>query len=347
MRCTAMLDRVSEKQAPGRLVFLDDSAPGITRRLLRGKWAYFDPEGKRIKDPEEIARLNRIALPPAYQNAWYAPRSDAHLLAVGFDARGRKQYRYHPDYRQEREARKFELCAPFGRALPNLRARVAEDLAGRSLTRERAIASVISLLDTGEIRIGNETYVRENKSYGATTLRNRHARIEGRLLRLRFRGKSGKMHEIACSDAALVRCVRRMQDLPGQHLFQYIDTDGSIVPVDSEDVNLYLRETMGQEFTARNFRTWAASAMAFGMLVENPNMPLKAMLEAVSARLGNTPAIVRKSYIHPAVTAAAKGEAPIAELPAQLPRKTQWLSRVERGLIDFLETPRAIAAVAA
>lgn len=328
-----------------RLHFVDDSTPGITRKLLRGKWTYFAPDGQLIRDKAEIARLNHIALPPAYRNAWFAPRADAHLQAIGYDARGRKQYRYHPAWRQEREARKFELCASFGRALPRIRARVAQDLTSRSLTRERAIASVVALLDTGEIRVGNECYARENKSYGATTLRNRHARIEGRLLRLRFRGKSGKLQEIACTDAALVRCLRGMQDLPGQRLFQYVDTDGVAVPVDSEDVNLYLRETMGEEFTARNFRTWTASALAFGLLVENPDIALKAILEAVSERLGNTPAIVRKSYIHPAVTAAAKGEAPIAELPPVLPRKTQWLSRVERGLIDFLETPRAMAAV--
>jgi DNA topoisomerase-1 len=335
----------SHRQPLGGLIFIDDSTPGITRKLLRGKWAYFAPDGARITDPEEVTRLNRIALPPAYRDAWYAPRADAHLLAVGFDARGRKQYRYHPDYRQERETRKFELCAPFGRALPKLRARVAEDLALRKLTRERAIASVLALLDTGSIRIGNEIYARENKSFGATTLRNRHARIEGRKLRLRFRGKSGKMQEIACSDSALVRCVRKMQDLPGQRLFQYVDSDGDVEPVDSEDVNLYLRETMGQEFTARNFRTWAASALAFGLLVERPNIPLKELLQEVSDHLGNTPSIARKSYVHPAVIAAAKGEAPIAELPERLPRKTQWLSRVERGLIDFLETPRAVAAL--
>jgi DNA topoisomerase I len=343
-RLTGMLDRVSQSP-PARLTFVDDSGPGIARRQLRGKWAYFAPDGSRISDADEIARLNRIALPPAYRDAWYAPRPDAHLLAVGFDARGRKQYRYHPDFRQEREARKFELCAPFGRALPGLRARIAKDLTLRRLSRERALASVLALLDTGAIRVGNECYVRDNKSYGATTLRNRHARIEGRLLRLRFRGKSGKLQEIACTDTALVRCVRKMQDLPGQRLFQYIGEDGSVVPVDSADVNEYLRETMGQEFTARNFRTWHASALAFGLLVDSPDVPLKTMLSEVSQRLGNTPAIVRKSYIHPAITAAAKGEAPIAELPERLPRKTRWLSRVERGLIDFLETPRALAAV--
>jgi DNA topoisomerase-1 len=327
------------------LIFLDDTTPGITRRLLRGKWAYYTPDGKRIREEAEIARLNRVALPPAYQDAWYAPCADAHLLAVGVDARGRKQYRYHPDYRHEREERKFELCAPFGRALPRLRARVADDLAARNLTRERVIASVIALLDTGEIRVGNECYVRANKSYGATTLRNRHVRIEGRLLRLRFRGKSGRLRDLACSDTALVRCVQRMQDLPGQRLFQYVDQDGGVVPVDSGDVNAYLRETMGEEFTARNFRTWAASALAFGLLAENCDIPLKAMLEAIADRLGNTPAIARRSYIHPALIAAARGEASIAELPVHLPRKSKWLSRVERGLIDFLESPRALAAL--
>jgi DNA topoisomerase-1 len=339
-----MLDTVSRSPA-ARLIFLDDGEPGITRRLLRGKWAYFDPSGARIKDPEEVTRLNRIALPPAYRDAWFAPAPQAHLQAVGYDARGRKQYRYHPDFRQERETRKFELCARFGRALPKLRARVARDLETGRLTRERAIASVIALLDTRAIRVGNECYARENNSFGATTLRNRHARIEGRQLRLRFRGKSGKMHEIACRDSALVRCVRKMQDLPGQRLFQYVDPEGAIVPVGSDDVNLYVRETMGDEFTARNFRTWAASALAFGLLAESPDLPLKVLLETVSQHLGNTPAIVRKSYIHPAVTAAARGEAPIADLPRQLPRKTQWLSRAERGLIDFLETKRAIAAL--
>lgn len=328
-----------------RLYFLDDSTPGISRRLVRGRWAYFAPDGSRIREEEEIARLNRIALPPAYRDAWFAPRADAHLQAVGFDARGRKQYRYHPAYRQERETRKFALCAPFGRALPKLRARVDDDLSARTLTRERAIASVIALLDTGEIRIGNECYVRENGSYGATTLRGRHAKIEGRRLRLRFRGKSGKMREIACSHAALVRCVRRMQDLPGQRLFQYVDADGGVVPVGSEDVNLYLRETMGEEFTARNFRTWAASVLAFELLAAGPDLSLRALLETVSARLGNTPAIVRKSYIHPAVLAAASGEAPIAEIPPHMPRRSRWLSRGERGLIDFLDTPRAIAAL--
>ena len=319
------------------LVFVDDGAPGISRRRLRGKWAYFAPDGARVTDRDEIDRLNRIALPPAYSNAWFAPDPRGHLQAVGYDAKGRKQYRYHPDFRLEREARKFELCAAFGRRLPALRKRVSEDLASRGLTRERAIASVVALLDTGEIRVGNECYAKVNKSFGATTLRRRHATLKGRTLLLRFRGKSGQLREIACSDSALIRCVRRMQDLRGQHLFQYLDEDGSPTPINSCDVNDYLHETMGEEFTARNFRTWSASALAFGLLRENPDIPIGAMMEEVARRLGNTPAIARKSYVHPAVIAATKAEGRKRALPARLPRKTRWMTAAERGLVDFLE----------
>lgn len=330
-----------------RLKFADDTLPGITRKAMRGgKWAYLDADGARITDRAKIDRLNAIALPPAYADCWFSPDPGVHLLATGYDARGRKQYRYHPDWRESREAMKFELCPRFGEALPDLRARVADDLSGRRLGRERAIASVVALLDTGAIRVGNECYARTNKSFGATTLRNRHATIKGGTLRLRFKGKSGKLQEIACDDPALVRCVRRMQDLPGQHLFQYLDEEGGAVPVHSHDVNEYLAETMGvtpggEHFTAKHFRTWAASAFAFGRLCEEPSISLKALTTEVSERLGNTPTIARKSYIHPAVIAAVKGgpEAPV--LPAKLPRSTEWLSREERGLIDFLE---AVAA---
>lgn len=321
-----------------QLSFVDDSEPGITRRKVRGdKWAFFLPDGTRITDREEIDRLNRIALPPAYEKCWYCARPDGHLLAFGYDTRGRKQYRYHPSWREEREASKFALCAQFGRRLPKLRARVAEDLASRNLSRERAIASVVALLDTGAIRIGNEQYAKQNKSFGATTLRNRHAKIERGTLRLKFRGKSGKQHEIDCDDPALVRCVRKMQDLPGQHLFQYVDEDGTPTPVHSHDVNEYLHETMGGAFTAKHFRTWAASAFAFGRLCEEPALTLKALTTEVSERLGNTPTIARKSYIHPAVIAVVKGGEGAPVMPEKLPRSTEWLSREERGLIDFLE----------
>jgi DNA topoisomerase-1 len=325
-----------------RLKFADDTLPGITRKPVRGgatgnKWAYFGADAARITDRDEIDRLNRIALPPAYANCWFSPDPQVHLLATGYDARGRKQYRYHPDWRESREAMKFELCPPFGQALPELRARVAADLAGRKLGRERAIASVVALLDTGAIRVGNECYAKANKSFGATTLRNRHAKIERGTLRLRFKGKSGKLQEIACDDPALVRCVRKMQDLPGQHLFQYLDEEGEAVPVHSHDVNEYLAETMGEGFTAKHFRTWAASTLAFAMLFDQPGVSLRTLLDEVSQCLGNTPAIARKSYVHPAVIAAAKGDAGAPRLPEALPRSTRWMTREERGLLKFLE----------
>lgn len=326
-----------------RLKFADDTVPGITRKQVRGnKWAYFDGEGERIKERGEIDRLNAIALPPAYEKCWFSPDPNVHLLAIGYDARGRKQYRYHPDWRESREAMKFDLCLHFGEALPALRKRVAADLSTRKLGRDRAIASVVALLDTGAIRVGNECYARTNKSFGATTLRGRHAKIERGTLRLRFKGKSGKLQEIACDDAALVRCVRKMQDLPGQHLFQYLDEDGGAVPVHSHDVNEYLAETMGcgpggEGFTAKHFRTWAASTLGFSLLHEEPGLSLKALLEEVAQRLGNTPAIARKSYVHPAVIAAAKGDAGARKLPEHLPRSTQWMTREERGLLKFLE----------
>ncbi|PEQ13878.1 DNA topoisomerase [Novosphingobium sp. PC22D] len=332
-----------------KLHYVDDDLAGITRRKVRGgKWAYFTPEGARITDRDEIDRLNAIALPPAYENCWFAPRADAHLLAYGYDAAGRKQYRYHPDYRSEREALKFDLCPRFGQSLPTLRKRVAEDLAGRGLTADRAIASVVSLLDTGAIRIGNECYARTNKSFGATTLRTRHASITRKLLRLRFKGKSGKLQEIDCDDPALVRCVRRMQELPGQHLFQYLDEDGMPTPVHSHDVNAYLHETMGEDFTAKDFRTWAASAIAFGMVWQDRDITLKALMAEVSDKLGNTPAIARKSYVHPDVVAAVKGlDGEQRILPERLPRKTRWLSREERGLLAFLESEEGEAVLAA
>lgn len=322
-----------------RLKFADDSLPGITRRRVRGtKWAYYDAQGDRITDREEIDRLNAIALPPAYENCWFSPDPHVHLLATGYDARGRKQYRYHPSWREQREAMKFDRCVRFGEALPAVRARVTADLKGRTLGRERAIASIVALLDTGAIRIGNEAYAKANKSFGATTLRGRHARIERGHLRLRFKGKSGRLHEIDCADPRLVRCVRRMQDLPGQHLFQYLGEHGEPVPVHSHDVNDYLAETMGEGFTAKHFRTWAASTLAFARLWREPGVSLRALLEEVSDRLGNTPAIVRKSYVHPLVIAAARREPGVPPFPERLPRRTRWLSREERGLLAFLES---------
>lgn len=322
-----------------KLIFVDDSLPGITRRRAGSGWAYFDAKGKRITDPEERVRLNAIALPPAYRDAWFCPAANGHILAIGYDDRGRKQYRYHPDFRAARETEKFEGCASFGRLLPLVRKRVDQDLAGNALSRERIVASVVRLLDLGAIRVGNECYSKANRSYGATTLRQRHAEVTGKTLKLRFKAKSGVLRELSLTDGHLARLVRRMQDLPGQHLFQYVDADQEYHPVTSSDVNEYLAETMGERFTAKSFRTWHASVMAFDIL-ENAEgqVSIKQLTAEVAAHLGNTPAVTRKSYIHPLLFDLADRQAKWRET-LKLPRATQWLSREERGLIELLEGP--------
>lgn len=333
------------------LVFVDDREPGVTRKRGGRGWAYFDAGGARITDRDEIERLNAIALPPAYRDAWFCPQANGHLLATGIDARGRKQYRYHPRFRTVRDCAKFDGLAGFGGALPDLRRRVERDLAQRGLTRARAVASVVRLLDAAGIRVGNEAYVEANKSFGATTLRMRHVELKGQVLRLRFRAKSGKVQEARLSDRALARFVRAMQDLPGQHLFQFLDAEGAPCPVGSSDVNAYIHEAMGEDFTAKHFRTWTASVAAFELLAEaDPPAPMRDLLDAVSQRLGNTPAIARKSYIHPALLALAGDKAALAAFRAslRLPRRTRWLSRHERGLIAYLqaapETAKLLAA---
>lgn len=333
------------------LRFCDDRTPGITRRRMkrgdREFWAYFNAAGQRITDRAEIDRLNAIALPPAYDQAWFCPDPGGHLLATGIDAKGRKQYRYHPLFRASREGEKFDATARFGALLPRVRKAVEQALANRRLCRERAIASVVRLLDTGAIRVGNEAYAKANRSFGATTLRMRHARLEGGALRLRFRAKSGKLRDMRVTDRSLASFVRRMQDLPGQHLFQYLDDAGSPCPVTSTDVNEWLRETMGDDFTAKHFRTWHASRIAFALLAEaRGKVSLKALTTEVSERLGNTPAIARKSYIHPAVIALVERQEEW-RAALRLPRATRWLSRHERGLIALLESAPAASELLA
>ena len=322
---------------PPRIVYVDTDLPGITRRRAGKGWNYSDPKGQRIADRAEIDRLNAIALPPAYRDAWYCPAGNGHILATGIDERGRKQYRYHPDFRSWRESEKFDACLAFGKLLPLLRRQVAEDMGLRGLGKRRAVASLVRLLDLGCLRIGNECYARENKSFGATTLRRRHVEVVGERLQLRFRAKSGKERELEITDRRLARYVRSLQDLRGQRLFRYVDDDGSAHPVSSCDVNDYLREIMGADFTAKNFRTWHASEIAFEALVNAAGqVPISALAETVSERLGNTPAIARKSYIHPAVIARVEGQEEW-RAGVLLPRATRWLSREERGLLALLE----------
>ena len=324
------------------LEYVDDSGPGITRKKLAHGWAYYDPDGKRITDRDEIDRLNRIALPPAYTDAWFCPKDCGHLLATGIDARGRKQYRYNPEFRTRQEAEKFDRTAEFGRLLPKARKRVATDLSRRTLSRERVVASVVRLLDLGAIRVGNESYAKSNKSFGATTLRRRHAKVSGGKLKLRFKAKSGQLREATIGDARLATLVRKMQDLPGQHLFQYINGDGNAHPVGSHDVNEYLGEAMGEHFTAKNFRTWHASVLALRLLAEAERpLTIKELTAEVGAHLGNTPAMARRSYIHPAVIALVDRQQKW-RARLKLPRDGKWLDRYERALIRLLEkSPRA------
>ena len=322
-----------------KLVYVDDSLPGITRRGAGKGWAYYDPAGELIRDSAERERLNAIALPPAYRDAWFCPAPNGHILATGYDEAGRKQYRYHPDFRIMREGAKYDACAAFGKLLPLVRKRVDEDLCAPRVTRERALAATVRLLDLAAIRIGNERYARTNDSYGATTLRRDHAEVGKQRIELHFHGKGGKEQDLTLDDARLARAVRRMQDLAGadDHLFRYEEDDGTVRPVTSAEVNDYLREAMGEDFSAKHFRTFHASVLAFEKLAGGKGaVQVSEMLDHVAAHLGNTPAVARSSYIHPAVIERIDGQEQWRE-GLVLPRETKWLSRAERGLIDLLE----------
>jgi DNA topoisomerase-1 len=323
---------------PTKIIYCDDSMPGITRSKVRNGWAYHDAKGNRITDRDEIDRLNAVGLPPAYRDAWYCPKPNGHIQAVGWDEKGRKQYRYHPDFREAQEAAKYEKCAEFGHALPKLRKKVEADLASRGLSKARAVAAVVRLLDGGHIRVGNEAYAEANESFGATTLRKRHGKVSGAKLKLQYKGKSGKLRNLTVTDRSLVATVRKMQDLDEQHLFAWVDDAGVAHPVTSTDVNDYIKAATGTDFTAKNFRTFAASVCAFEALATaEADLSLKSMLEPVVSRLGNTHAIARKSYVHPSLIALVKKGQSAFRKAVKLPRSKQHLSRSERGLIAFLE----------
>src|SRR5688572_24806181 len=240
------------------LRYVSDTAPGIRRRRAGRGFVYMRPGGRRVRDAREIARIRAIAIPPAWSDVWICPHPNGHILATGRDAKGRKQYRYHPRWRTVRDGAKFESLVPFGEALPELRRTVRDDLKREGLPKERVVATVVALLDSCFARIGNEEYARDNGSFGLTTLRSRHAKIDQSGLRLRYRGKGGKQHETVVEDPRIVRIVRKCQDLPGQDLFQYLD-DGEPSSIGSSDVNDYLRAVTGAEFSAKDFRTWAGT----------------------------------------------------------------------------------------
>ena len=321
------------------LRFTDLAGPGITRKRSGRAWAYFDTQGKRITDRAEIDRLNAIGLPPAYEQAWFCPHADGHIQAIGTDARGRRQYRYHADFRAAQEAGKYEGCLDFGKALPKIRRQVDQDMKRRDLDKRRVVAAVVRLLDQEKVRVGNRQYARDNKSFGATTLMSRHIkRRQGRLM-MRFTGKHGIVHELSLTDRRLARVVKRCQELPGQMLFQYVNGDGEPQPVSSADVNEYIREASGGEFTAKHFRTWGASVIAFEQLLEkeeDKRISVTTMVEPAAEALGNTLAMARKSYVHPALIEAAKASPrdPLGGMDRPRPRK--WLTSAEVGFLQFL-----------
>jgi DNA topoisomerase-1 len=297
---------------PARLHYADDSAPGIRRRGGPAGVSYVGPGGRPIRDAATLERIRKLAIPPAYEDVWICPDPRGHIQATGRDARGRKQYRYHPDWRTARDETKYARMAAFGRALPAVRARVDADLQRPGLPREKVLAAVVRLLELTLIRVGNDEYSRTNKSFGLTTLRDRHVKFEGAQVRFTFRGKSGVQHQTSLRDRRLARIVRACQEIPGQRLFQYYDEAGEHRGIESADVNAYLREASGQDFTAKDFRTWAgtiaaAKALALQPAPETEREAKEATalcVKATAGLLGNTPAVCRKAYIHPEVLTA-------------------------------------------
>jgi DNA topoisomerase I len=291
------------------LRYVSDEQPGYTRKAKGSDFEYVDTEGKRIRDETRLLRIRRLAIPPAYKDVWICPSPNGHIQATGRDARGRKQYRYHERWREVRDENKYERMVVFGKALPKIRRRVKRDLKRRGLPREKVLATVVQLLERTFIRIGNEEYAKENKSFGLTTMRNHHVDVTATKLKFTFKGKSGVKHEVDVSDRRLAKIIRQLQDLPGQDIFQYVDEEGEVRNIDSQDVNDYLREITGEEFTAKDFRTWAGTVLAAMALIaqeafENKTQAKKNIKDAISAVakiLGNTPTVCRKCYVHPAV----------------------------------------------
>jgi DNA topoisomerase-1 len=304
----AIVDQRDAAESAG-LLYVSDEEPGIRRRKSGKGFSYRNPDGSTVQDAETLKRIKSLAVPPAYTDVWICPDPRGHIQATGRDDRGRKQYRYHAAWRELRDSTKYEHMFEFARILPALRQRVDADMARRGLPREKVVATVVHLLENTLIRVGNSDYAKQNKSYGLTTLRDRHVKIEGAEMRFQFKGKSGKTWKLRVKDRRLAKVVKACQDIPGQHLFQYIDEDGDRQEVTSQDVNSYLKEATGADITAKDFRTWAGTVLAAMALREFETVDgaartkknVRAAVERVSARLGNTPTICRKCYIHPEV----------------------------------------------
>jgi DNA topoisomerase-1 len=291
------------------LRYVNDSKPGIRREGSPGGFRYVDARGEPILDEDTLKRIKSLAIPPAWTDVWICPQASGHLQATGRDARGRKQYRYHPKWREVRDDVKYERMIKFGKALPAIRSEVDRALSLPGLPREKVLATIVYLLETTMMRVGNEEYARENKSFGLTTLRNRHVRIDGSDVEFRFRGKSGVWHQVKVHDRRLARIIQRSRDLPGQELFEYVDDEGETRTVDSSDVNDYLRQVTGEDYTAKDFRTWAGTVLAAVALREFEQFDSQAQakknvtqaIQSVAEKLRNTPSVCRKCYVHPAI----------------------------------------------
>jgi len=343
----ARVDDAREAAEEAGLIYVSDDAAGLSRERRGDGFTYRRANGDRIDDDATIERIRKLAIPPAWTDVWICPKANGHLQATGRDARGRKQYRYHPQFREVRDSTKYEHMLEFARSLPAIRERVAKHMALGGLPREKVLATVVHLLETTLIRVGNDEYSKENKSYGLTTLRNPHVSVEGAQLKFRFRGKSGKVWNLQLRDRRVAKIVRACQDLPGQRLFEYSDEDGQLREVASADVNAYLREITGSDVTAKDFRTWAGTVMAAFALEEleaadsqaGVKKNIKAAIERVAARLGNTPTICRKCYVHPEVLDCYMQGELLLEIAAgaQHAEEAAVLALLERRLSRTLE----------
>jgi len=333
------------------LRYVSDAMPGIKRRHRGSGFVYVDAKGAEVHDDATLARIRSLAVPPAYHDVWICPLPNGHIQATGRDDRGRKQYRYHPRWREVRDETKYERMLEFAQVLPTIRKRVASDMRARTPTREKILATVVRLLETTTIRVGNDEYARTNHSFGLTTLRNGHAKVRGAVVTFSFRGKSGIKHAIDLRDEALAKVIRQCQDLPGQQLFEYVDELGATHAIDSNDVNEYLREISGGDFTAKDFRTWVGTVQCALVLSESEAVStqaerkarLKEAINVVAGRLGNTPAVCRKCYVHPEVLAAYIEEGTIGTIAAG--KRAAGLLAEERFVVSFLkqraqETPQ-------
>jgi DNA topoisomerase I len=333
------------------LRYVTDGFAGISRRRSGKGWSYYEPDGSLIKDAAERKRLCALAIPPAWTNVWICPDPEGHIQVTARDARGRKQYRYHQSYREARDQSKFRRMLEFSEALPVLRQRVERDLRAGELTRRQLLATVVHLLDKTLIRVGNDEYARDNHSYGLTTLRRKHVRVNGALLRFSFRGKSGVDHSVAVNDPRLARIIQRCHDLPGQEIFQYLDAFGKRKPVSSDDVNDYLREVSGRDITAKDFRTWGGTMVAAVALRtmgpatsrREADRNILRALDTVAERLGNTRAVCRKYYVHPVLLEAyqlgltAPHSPPAEKRNARREMSQAALRRDELVVLQFLQ----------